>query len=51
MHTAQPPVAGPDALPCADDATAWLYLYWERDEEFGPSFHALKSANTMFQLS
>lgn len=42
MRASQPVVARPHVLPCADDATAWIHLYRWWDQEFGPSFHAIK---------
>lgn len=41
VRAAQPAVAGPDVLSCADDTTAWIHLYRWWKQEFGPSLYAL----------
>lgn len=43
VRASQSAVVRPDLLPRANDTTAWLHLYRWRDQEFGPSFHAIKA--------
>ena len=43
VRASQPVLAGPDLLPCANDATARLHLHRGWDQESRPSFHAMKS--------
>lgn len=47
----QPAVARPDLLPRANDTTAWIHLHRWRDQEFGPSFHAIKAFFKLDTLS